>query len=89
MIHVHELMKEITNADVRPEVYRAYLTASSFAFGFEASVSFRTNIRGASSLATHGGTPEEALTLLRDELISKFGKCEHCGSYRSPKHEEV
>lgn len=83
VVTVHGLMREITGADVRPSVYRLSLTATDFAFGYEASVNFRSNVRGASSLSAHGTTPEETLTLLRDELISKFGKCEHCGSYQT------
>ncbi len=85
---VNKLMKEITRADVSPRVYRLLLVATDHSFGFEASVSFRTNVRGASSLSTHGDTPEEALTLLRDELLGKFGKCQHCGGYRGAAEQD-
>ncbi len=80
---IHELMEEITEADVSPKVFRLSLVATDHTVGFEAVISFRTSMRGASSLAAQGDTPEEALTTLRDELVGKFGKCEHCGGYRT------
>lgn len=82
MCKISKLMREITKADVKPHVFKLFLVATDHTIGFEASVNFRSNVRGASSLSAHGDTAEEALTLLKDELIGKFGKCHRCGGYR-------
>lgn len=79
-----DLMECISHADVEPHVYRVCLAKHNNNAGFDAYVEFRTSHMPdrAGSLSVHAPTAVGALELLKDELLARFGKCPHCGSYK-------
>lgn len=83
---ISDLMREITNADIRPDVFKVFLVATDHTAGFTAFVTFRsnfTNPNGISSVETRADTAEDALLNLKSELLHRFGRCEHCGNYHN------
>ena len=81
-----DIMHEIMNLDVKPDVFRVNVSCTDNYTGFTAWVSFRTNhtnTTGVREIGFHGKTAEEALQDLRDNLELYFGKCDCCGGYRS------
>ena len=81
---VSELMNDITHADIKPDVFKVFVVATDHTTGFTAFINFRsnyTNPNGMSSVEAHADTAEDALKNLKNELLQRFGKCEHCGNY--------
>lgn len=81
---VSELMKEILQADIKPDVFKVFVAATDHTSGFIAWASFRsnqTNPNNISHVEVQADTAEIALCNLRDELLQRFKKCENCGNY--------
>lgn len=84
------LMNAIAHADVEPNVYTVNIRKSDYMSGFTATVTFRTYDKTAiSGFDAHGDSCDEALQKLYSNLIEKFGKCPHCGSYHHVANVEV
>jgi hypothetical protein len=76
----------IFDLDVSPAVYDVSVKRSDHMDGYQAILAFRRpHAPGLDYISTHGDTPELALQALHDTLMHNFGKCEHCGGYRSPE----
>jgi hypothetical protein len=72
MDKVSELMDEIKCLDTEVGIYQVFLQAAGHAFGFSASVSFRSWGQDIGSIETHGETAVEALEKLKRGLLDKF-----------------
>lgn len=81
--NVKALMEQIKNTETSPAIFKVLIIATDCNCGFDAVIEFRSNARGASGISAHAETPEEALSILLDELIEKFGKCEYCQHFKN------
>lgn len=87
---VHTLFENIFALDVSPAVFDVSVKRSSVVEGYQAILSFRRpHAPGLDYISCKGDTPENALQALHDVLMHNFGKCELCGSYRTPQNDNL
>lgn len=87
-MEIGELMDAIVRFDCQPSVWQVTIVKSDHRSGFDAVVEFRSTHKDSlRSISAHDDDPKKALETVYNQLKEKWGKCPHCGEYRSERFQ--